>query len=57
MKFTQPQRMKFNLTRREIKFSLAWRKIEFNQLVQYKILDKISVKQVVSLNLKSKIAR
>lgn len=53
----QPRQMKFNLTRREIKFSLAWRKIEFNQLVQYKILDKISVKQVVSLNLKSKIAR
>jgi len=40
--------MKFNLTRREIKF---------NQLVQYKILDKISAKQVENLNLKSKIAR
>ncbi|WP_295152118.1 hypothetical protein [Campylobacter sp.] len=49
--------MKFNLTRREIKFSLAWRKIKFNRLAQNKILDKISTKQVVSLNLKSKIAR
>ncbi|MFC2528390.1 MAG: hypothetical protein ACFNVQ_04860 [Campylobacter sp.] len=49
--------MKFNLTRREIKFSLAWRKIKFNRLAQYKILDKISAKQVENLNLKSKIAR